>query len=296
MWTIASRMYRSTLSRPRWSTSNTHSALSAPVASMCRPRAPCVVRHPAQQPVGDPGCATGPKGDHLGATGVDGDVESRRPLDDGDPPRPSSRRAGDIAEAVASGGATRPTRVVAPTRVNRGRSSRIDRAAGPLQTTMSTRSPPSPDRAPPRPAGKPVDLVDEQDVPLLQVGEDGGEVTRPLQRGPRGDAQNDAHLSGEDRCERRLAESGRSGEQHVVDGLPSGPGRLDEDVEALLEGLLADEVAHPSGPEPGSIPASSEAVAVEDSPPASFGPAERRNAARNTSSSGSWASRPRRRR
>ena len=74
-----------------------------------------------------------------------------------------------------------------------------------------------------------VDLVDEQDVALLQLGEDRRQVAGPFQRRARRDVQGHAHLGGGDAGQRRLAEPGRAGEQQVVDGLAAPPGGLDDD-------------------------------------------------------------------
>ena len=96
-----------------------------------------------------------------------------------------------------------------------------------------------------------VDLVDEQDVALLELGEDGGQVAGPLERRARRDVQGDAHLGGGDAGQRRLAEPGRPGEQQVVDGLAAPAGRLDDDAEVLLQLALADELGEQARPQPG---------------------------------------------
>ena len=64
-----------------------------------------------------------------------------------------------------------------------------------------------------------MDLVDEQHVAVVEVREDRGEVAGAFERGAARRLQARAHLDGDDPGERRLAEPGRSGEQHVVDGL-----------------------------------------------------------------------------
>ena len=53
-----------------------------------------------------------------------------------------------------------------------------------------------------------VDLVDEEDVMFLEVGQDGGEVAGALDGGAGGDANGDAHLGGDDVGEGGLAEAG----------------------------------------------------------------------------------------
>ena len=64
-----------------------------------------------------------------------------------------------------------------------------------------------------------VDLVDEQHVALLQIGEQGGQVTGPDQHRAGGDPKADTHLGGHDAGQRGLAQARRSGEEQVVDRL-----------------------------------------------------------------------------
>ena len=87
-----------------------------------------------------------------------------------------------------------------------------------------------------------MDLVDEQHVVRLQVGELGGEIARLLDHRARGRAEADAHLARHDLRQRRLAEAGRAVEQHVVERLAARLGGGDEDLEVLADLLLADEV------------------------------------------------------
>src|ERR671924_1001372 len=94
-------------------------------------------------------------------------------------------------------------------------------------------------------AGHPVDLVDEQDVPLLEVGEDRREVAGPIERRSRRGAEPDAELVGEDAGERRLAQPGGPREQHVIDRLPAGTCAVDEEGQLLLDPLLPDELVEP---------------------------------------------------
>jgi hypothetical protein len=87
-----------------------------------------------------------------------------------------------------------------------------------------------------------VDLVDEEDVAVVEVGEDRRQVAGALERGTARDAQADVQLRRHDAGERRLAEPGRAGEQQVVDGLAARSRRAQHDLEVLLEARLADEV------------------------------------------------------
>ena len=96
---------------------------------------------------------------------------------------------------------------------------------------------------------QPVDLVDEEDVALVEVGEDGGEVAGPLDGRARRDVDAHAHLGGDDAGQRRLAQAGRPGEQQVVGGLAPPPGGLEDDREVLLQLGLADELGQAAGPQ-----------------------------------------------
>ena len=67
---------------------------------------------------------------------------------------------------------------------------------------------------------QPVDLVDEEDVALLEVGEQGGQVAGPDQHRPRGDPQPDAHLGGHDAGQRGLAQARAA--RRTAGGRPAG--------------------------------------------------------------------------
>ena len=87
-----------------------------------------------------------------------------------------------------------------------------------------------------------VDLVDEQDVAILERGQDRGDVALALERGPGDRAQPDAELLAHDLRERRLAEARRADEQDVVERLAARLRRREGDRELLLDALLADEL------------------------------------------------------
>jgi hypothetical protein len=94
-----------------------------------------------------------------------------------------------------------------------------------------------------------VDLVDEQDVALLEVGEQAGEVAGLLDDGAGGDAHVAAELVAEDEGEGGLAEAGRAGEQDVVERLAAALGGADHDLQAL-DGLeLAGEIGERQRPQ-----------------------------------------------
>ena len=160
----------------------------------------------------------------------------------------------DEPEPVTQGPATSPVRVVAPTRVNRGRSRRMRpgrRALADQDVQLEVlhgRIEDLLDRS-----VEPVDLVDEQHVALLQIGQEGGEITGADQDGPGGDPQADPHLGGHDPGQRGLAQTGRSGEQQVVDRLAPLRGRLEDDLEVLGQLALADELGQRAGSQAGVL-------------------------------------------
>ncbi len=96
---------------------------------------------------------------------------------------------------------------------------------------------------------EPVDLVDEQDVARLEVGEQRSQVARALQHRPGGLAQVDLHLPGDDVRQRRLAQARRPEQQHVVQCLAPAARGLDEDLQLVADLGLPDVVGEPYGPE-----------------------------------------------
>ena len=87
-----------------------------------------------------------------------------------------------------------------------------------------------------------MDLVDEEDVALVELVKHGGQVAGPLEGRAGGDVDGDAHLGGDDAGQGGLAQTGRTGEQQVVDGLAAPAGRLEDDRQVLLQLGLADEL------------------------------------------------------
>ena len=94
-----------------------------------------------------------------------------------------------------------------------------------------------------------VDLVDEQHVLRLEVGQQRGEVAGALEHRARGLAQVDAELPGDDVRERGLAQARRAEQQHVVERLAAAARRLDEDLELAAHLLLADVLGERAGPQ-----------------------------------------------
>ena len=87
-----------------------------------------------------------------------------------------------------------------------------------------------------------MDLVDEQHIAVLELGEDGGEIPRPFERRARGDVQMAAHLGRDDARHGGLAEPGRTGEQEMVGGLVPATSGFEDDREVFLQLPLTDEV------------------------------------------------------
>ncbi len=87
-----------------------------------------------------------------------------------------------------------------------------------------------------------MDLVDEEDITLVDAREDRGQVAGVLDRRTARDAKRCRHLVGDDHRDRRLAESGRAGEEHVVGRPVAGLGGVEHQGELLAHALLADQL------------------------------------------------------
>ena len=89
---------------------------------------------------------------------------------------------------------------------------------------------------------EPMDLVDEQDVALLEIGEERCEIAGAGDHRAGGGAEVHPELARHDLGERRLAEPRRAGEEDMVEGLAAGAGGGDEDLEIGPRLGLADEL------------------------------------------------------
>ena len=123
--------------------------------------------------------------------------------------------------------------MVAPISVNSGRSSVTTRGAGALahrdrQLAVLHRG----IEGLLQRLRQPVDLVDEEDAARLERGQVAGDVALALERRAGGGHEVHLQLVGHDLGERRLAEAGRAGQQHVVERLAACAGGLDEDRRA----------------------------------------------------------------
>ncbi len=89
--------------------------------------------------------------------------------------------------------------------------------------------------------GEAVNLVDEQDVAILEIGEQRGEIARlGDHRAGRG-AETDTHFLGDDLRQRGLAQPRRAEEQHMIERIPALAGSVDEHAQVIARRTLADE-------------------------------------------------------
>ena len=98
-----------------------------------------------------------------------------------------------------------------------------------------------------------MDLVDEQDVTLFELGEDRREITGALECWPRRDVQVHAHLDRNDAGHRCLAQPGWTCEQDVVGWLATLLGCLEHDRQVLFELALTDELRQPFRTKPDVV-------------------------------------------
>jgi hypothetical protein len=90
-----------------------------------------------------------------------------------------------------------------------------------------------------------VNLVDKQNVTRLEIGQDGNQVTLPLDRRPRRHPQADTHFGGYDRGEGRFAQPWRTVEQDVIQRLLTSKGSLDKDVQVCFDPMLPNVLSKP---------------------------------------------------
>ena len=87
-----------------------------------------------------------------------------------------------------------------------------------------------------------MDLVDEQHIALLQVGQQGGKVAGLFNGRATGDADLHPHLVGNDARQRSLAQTRRAVEQNVIHRLAPALGGFQIDFQVLLGLFLPDVV------------------------------------------------------
>ena len=96
----------------------------------------------------------------------------------------------------------------------------------------------------------PVNLVDEQHFVLAEARQDRREIAGALEHRPRGRAHGDAELLADDVSQRRLAETGRSVEENVIERFVALPRGGDRHLKIRANALLADVVVQRAGPKP----------------------------------------------
>ena len=91
-----------------------------------------------------------------------------------------------------------------------------------------------------------MDLVDEEHLALAEICQDGGEVARLLEHGTGGGADGSAEFVADHVGERRLAETRRAVEQHVVECLTALKGRGNRHMQVFAHAVLPDVIVeHP---------------------------------------------------
>ena len=100
---------------------------------------------------------------------------------------------------------------------------------------------------------QPVDLVDEQHLVRLQVGQHAGQVAGLLDHRAGGGADRHAHLVADDVGERRLAEPGRAVEQHVIERLAAAARGRDRHLQVVADAVLADVLVERARAQPGLV-------------------------------------------
>ena len=89
---------------------------------------------------------------------------------------------------------------------------------------------------------KPVNLINEEDVPFAELGERADQVRRLVQGRSTGDPRRRSHLVRDHVGQRGLPESGRAVQEHMLHGFAACLHGLHRDGEPLDQGRLADIV------------------------------------------------------
>ena len=92
-----------------------------------------------------------------------------------------------------------------------------------------------------------MDLIDEQDIPRLQIGQDRGEITCLCQHRAGGHAEVYTQLTRHNLRERCFAQTGRAVKQRVVHRFAALTGGLDENTQIGARLGLTDEITQHLG-------------------------------------------------
>ena len=91
-----------------------------------------------------------------------------------------------------------------------------------------------------------MDLVDEENVALAQIGEDGGQIAGLLDGRAGRHLEIGVHFAGQDVAERGLAQAGRAVEQHMIQRIVALPRRLHQNLDLVAQPVLADHLVQTS--------------------------------------------------
>ena len=89
-----------------------------------------------------------------------------------------------------------------------------------------------------------MDLIDKEDVPRSEIGEQRRQIPLLLNRRPGSDANIDPHLVCDNPRKRGLPEPRRAVEQHMVERVSALFRRLDKNPQVFLHLVLADILRH----------------------------------------------------
>ena len=98
---------------------------------------------------------------------------------------------------------------------------------------------------------EPVDFVNEQDVAILQIGEQRRQIARFGDDRTRCGTETDAHFLGHNLRQCRLAKPRRAKEQYMVQRLPATLRRLNKHAQIVARGRLPDKFGQRFGPQRG---------------------------------------------
>lgn len=90
-----------------------------------------------------------------------------------------------------------------------------------------------------------MNLIDEQHVVGLEVGQHGRQVAGALENRPRGTLYRHAHFVGNDVGQRGLAQARRAEDQGVIERFTAATGGLDEQRHLFAHHRLADVLVQP---------------------------------------------------
>ncbi len=88
---------------------------------------------------------------------------------------------------------------------------------------------------------EPVDFVDEQNIAVLEIGEQCRQIAGFCDDRARGGAEPDAHFLRHNLRQRGFAQSRRAKKQHMIERIPARFRGLDKHAQIFPRGLLADE-------------------------------------------------------